>query len=155
MNSTQPEESTRKSSEPFVMVTVAFFPLEAGRQSAKALGLVRKLETNLSVDCVDDQFLPRTELETFAQFFWNDNLEFWRHFYGLHGLVLRKSYRYSYRMSIFLSIAISYYDREVARRRNQNSRCRRRAGTKTGPRARLYPGWTTYCAFNEANMPRH
>jgi len=54
MNSTQPEESTRKRSEAFVMVAVAFFPLEAARQSAETLGLVRILETYLSIDLVDD-----------------------------------------------------------------------------------------------------
>src|SRR3981081_183749 len=135
MNSTQPEESTRKSSEPLVMIPVAFFPPEAARQSAEALGLVRIFETDLPVNLVDDQFLPGAEFEAFAQLSWNDDLKFWRHFNGLHKLILRKSYRYDFRMSIYLSIAMSYYDRGVALQRDQNSRSRRKAGTKTGPRA--------------------
>src|SRR4029077_18799776 len=137
MNSTQPEESTRKSSEPFVMVAVSFLPPEAARQSAETLWLLRIFQTYLSVDLVDDKVLPRPELETFAQLFWNHNLELGRDFDGLHGSILRKLYRCNVRMSAVVSISISYYKCAVASHRNQNSKCSRKAGTKTGPRALL------------------
>src|ERR1035437_5640178 len=75
-NSTQPDESTRKSSEPFFMVTVAFFPLEVARQPAKVNRCVQGLDADLPVDLEDHQLLPRAELEPLAQFLRHDNLEF-------------------------------------------------------------------------------
>src|SRR5882724_8875165 len=75
-NSTHPEESTTKRSEPLSVVTIFILPFHAFANSAQFLNRARPAEPNGPVQNVNVQLLARLELKFLADALGNNHLEF-------------------------------------------------------------------------------
>ena len=68
MYSSQPEESTRTSSEAVISIPVVILPLHSLGDAAKIFDGSRFTKTNASIEYVNDELLAGLELKLFATF---------------------------------------------------------------------------------------
>src|SRR6266849_6634423 len=88
MYSSQPEESTRASSEAVISIPVVVLPLHALGDPAKVFDGSGLTKANASVQYVNDEFLTRLELKLYTHTLGDDDLELRRYFHGFQGFAL-------------------------------------------------------------------